>query len=99
MLGEYIWFSKDGLPDQGQNQKVIAASYYLSPNTRSINFYKIKADDSSLYLWQRNVLSTSIEVLSTLKFESGVFMYIENSKVKVLKICTENQFYSSGKCH
>jgi len=47
LLGEYIWLSYDGLPGQSQ-QPIIAASYYLSPTTRSINLYKVLEGDFNL---------------------------------------------------
>jgi len=89
LLGEYIWLSKDGLPGSGQ-QPIIAASYYVSPTQRSINLYKVRDNDFNLFLWQKDALVISTESISSLKFESGVFMYLENSTLQALKMCTEN---------
>ena len=39
-LGEYVWLAYSGLPGQSY-QPIIAASYFLSSNLRSINLYKM----------------------------------------------------------
>jgi hypothetical protein len=90
-VGEFALISSP--KSESKSEILVVASHYATEETRWIDLYRQVND--KLILWHESLVQVNKSELHKVRLTNGELIYVENTNVYSIKICSYNEFLNN----